>query len=242
MPPDVTAPVPRRARVRAATEVEIRQVARRLLVRDGLREVTLRAIATEMGLTAPALYRYYPSHDDVLAAVTVDCFAELVTALRDAQAAEAPEDAGAVMLATCRAFRDWALAHPAEFGLVFANPMPSPLHHPTGPVHEAGIELATVFAGAFVPMWQQVQFDVPAADALDPALRADLAAYRPLLGGLPEGAMFVFVATWARLVGVVSAEVFGQLTWATTHTGPFFEDLLAELAVRMGLPQEALGA
>jgi AcrR family transcriptional regulator len=254
-PPTAAPVLPRRDRLRAATELEIRRVARALLVRDGLPAVTLRAIAAEMGLTAPALYRYYDGHDEVLAAVTVDCFVELTAALeaardenaRDETAREgtardgAPTDTRTAMLAICRAFRTWALAHPAEFGLVFANPMPSPQHPPDGPVHEAGLGLAGAFARGFVPLWEEQRFPVPDPATLDPGMRADLEAVAPMLGSLPEGAMFVFVATWARLVGVVSAEVFGQLSWATTHTGPVFEELLAELAARFSAPAEVPG-
>ena len=49
----------RRERLRAETEREIRQAARALLVERGRDAVTLRAIARELGITAPALYRYY---------------------------------------------------------------------------------------------------------------------------------------------------------------------------------------
>jgi AraC-like DNA-binding protein len=53
----------RRDRLRAATTQEIIQTARRLLVEQGAEAVSLRAIAREMGMTAPALYRYFGSHE-----------------------------------------------------------------------------------------------------------------------------------------------------------------------------------
>ena len=67
----------RRDRVRAATAQEIKQTARRLLVDQGTEAVTLRAIAREIGMTAPALYRYFGSHEELLRSVVGDIFTEL---------------------------------------------------------------------------------------------------------------------------------------------------------------------
>jgi AcrR family transcriptional regulator len=78
-------PATRRERVRAATVAEIKQVARRLLVNEGPQNVTLRAIAREMGMTAPGLYRYFPSYDHLLAELVVDIYRELTDALGEAR-------------------------------------------------------------------------------------------------------------------------------------------------------------
>ncbi|HEY6276068.1 MAG TPA: helix-turn-helix domain-containing protein, partial [Streptosporangiaceae bacterium] len=62
----------RRDRVRAATADEIKQTARRILMAEGPDGVSLRAIAREMGMTAPALYRYFGSHDELIKHVCAD--------------------------------------------------------------------------------------------------------------------------------------------------------------------------
>src|SRR6204780_3884350 len=67
----------RRDRVRAATTQEILQTARRLLVNEGGAAITLRAIAREMGMTAPALYRYFGSYETLIHHVVADIFDEL---------------------------------------------------------------------------------------------------------------------------------------------------------------------
>ena len=67
----------RRDRVRAETTAEIKQTARKILVEQGPEAVTLRAIAREMGMTAPALYRYFGSHEDLIQHVVGDIFNEI---------------------------------------------------------------------------------------------------------------------------------------------------------------------
>jgi len=76
-----------RDRVRAATVEEIKDTARGLLVADGPEAVSLRAIGREMGMTAPALYRYFGSRDELLTRLIVDAYDSL------GAAAEASETA-----------------------------------------------------------------------------------------------------------------------------------------------------
>jgi AcrR family transcriptional regulator len=70
-------PLSRRDRLRAATKDEIIQTARGLLLREGPESVSLRAIAREMGMTAPGLYRYFSSHEELIRHVIASIFTEL---------------------------------------------------------------------------------------------------------------------------------------------------------------------
>src|SRR5512133_3245011 len=109
----------RRDRVRAATVTEIKDTARRILVSDGVDGLSLRAIAREMGMTAPALYRYFPSREDLVVALIADLYDQLTATLEAARDAVVPADPRRQLAQTSRAFRTWALANPREFGLLF---------------------------------------------------------------------------------------------------------------------------
>ena len=85
----------RRDRVRAATVTEIKDTARRILVAEGPDGLSLRAIAREMGMTAPALYRYFPSREDLIGALIADLYDELTAAISTA-ARTAGDAAGGV--------------------------------------------------------------------------------------------------------------------------------------------------
>ncbi|MFZ5850579.1 MAG: TetR/AcrR family transcriptional regulator [Actinomycetota bacterium] len=246
----------RRERLREATVAEIKQAARATLATDGPAGLSLRAIARAMGLSAPALYRYFPSRDDLVAALCADLYDELAGALRtardaadrrppagattggarptaEAPAAEAPAAAGR-LLAAARAFRAWAVAHPAEFALMFASPVPYPDSHAGSPHHEAGMRFAEVFLAPFVELWVHRPFPVP---AVPPALAGQLEEFGGMLGlALPLGAVAVFLDCWVRLYGSVTLEVFGQLHFCLTDAEPLFEATLADLAARLGLP------
>src|SRR5690554_1483149 len=124
----MTAPS-RRERLRAATIAEIKQAARRRLVDHGPAAISLRAIAREMGMTAPALYRYFPSLEALVTELVADLLDEMTDSMEAARDAEPEGDIRARLYAVTRAFREWAITHRPEFTLIFANPLPS-LGHP----------------------------------------------------------------------------------------------------------------
>jgi AcrR family transcriptional regulator len=225
--------------------------ARRLLVEQGVAAVSLRAIAREMGMTAPALYRYYDSHEELIRHVVADIFTELAdylhvaikAAARDfaatgrTAAADPAGDLIAVQLiAACRAFRGWALEHQPEFGMIFGSPLPGlDLLH-DDPLAECGFRFGQVFLDLFAELWRRWPFAAPADDELDPTLRRQLAQYRTLVGtDLPLGVLQTFLRGWVLLYGTVSLEVFGHLRFALDDAAPLFELMLADLAAMSGL-------
>ena len=231
--------VSRRERVRAATSGEIKQTARQILVAKGPEEVSLRAIAREMGMTAPALYRYFSSREDLIRHVVGDIFSEIAGDIRAAamQAGEASGgDVTAKLIAACREFRHWALTHREEFGLLFGTPLPGlePLHNDE--TDKCAMEFGNSFMGLFLELWLRHPFPVPADDQIEPGLAAQLARYVGALGvDLPIGAALIFLRCWVRLYGMVSLEVFGHLSFAFEDAAPMFEITLTELAGLVGL-------
>ena len=76
--------------LRAETVREIKQTARRVLVEQGVDGLALRAVAREMGMTAPALYRYFDSREDLVEHVVADLYDELSDVLEAARDAAGP--------------------------------------------------------------------------------------------------------------------------------------------------------
>ena len=230
----------RRQRLRAATLNEIKATARQLLVSEGPHSVTLRAIAREMGMTAPALYRYVPSHEDLLAALCADIYSELTDRLEAAEAQV--DDAASRLMVLARTFRDWAVGHPAEFALIFGSPVPGNPDQ-TDPKHLAGMRFGAVWVRAFTTLWRQRPFPVPDDAALPAGLTGQLAAYRASLldqvgadvEAMPLAAMQAFLECWAQLYGVVALETFDHLHFCLTDVGPFFDTFMVSVGRRLGI-------
>ena len=87
----------------------------------GLAAVSLNAIAKEMGMTGPALYRYCASRDELVGALLTETYAHLVAAVRDADEASAGRSPAARLAANAAAYRGWALDHPRRYALLFGG-------------------------------------------------------------------------------------------------------------------------
>jgi AcrR family transcriptional regulator len=237
----------RRDRVRAATSDEIKQTARRILVADGPDGVSLRAIAREMGMTAPALYRYYGSHEDLIRHVIADIFTEIADDIHAAIVAAGQASGGDMaqkLVAACREFRHWSLTHKQEFGLLFGSPLPGLEAVCDEVVDVCAEKFSGTFFALFLELWRKRPFPVPADAEIEPGLREQLARYRDTLGvDLPLGAGLTFLRCWVRLYGMVSLEVFGHLHFALDDASAMFDITLAELAELVGLviPPAAAG-
>ncbi|MDG4785606.1 TetR/AcrR family transcriptional regulator [Micromonospora sp. WMMD1102] len=224
----MTAPT-RRERLRTAAVSEIKDGARQLLVTGGPQAISLRAIAREMGMTAPAIYRYFPSLEALILDLASDLLDELcehLEAARDAAGTE-PVDQ---LVGTARAFRHWSVRHPTEFRLVFGNLVPGVdafpedgLDYPDDP----GARLGEVFIDPLVELWRRRPFPVPLAGQVDDRLASALTPLRTNCPELPAEVACLILSGWTMLYGLVSMEVHHQLRWAVTDPEALFE---AELA------------
>ena len=228
--------VGRRDRVRAATVTEIKEAARQVLVADGPDRLSLRAIARNMGMTAPALYRYFPSREELLLALIADLYSELTEQLEAArvQAGAAPPALSAIS----REFRRWALANRREFALLFGRPIPGidGAPGPASAVDIAAERFGRVFGSLVAEIYLTSPFPIPSDADIDPALAAELRTWcRGLPVQLPLGAGQVFLSCWIRLYGTLAMEVFGHLRFAFTDAEPMFEVELRDLSAKLGL-------
>lgn len=240
--PVVPEQLTRRDRVRAATSREIRDTARRVLVEQGLEGLALRAVARDMGITAPALYRYYNSREHLLEAVVVDLYTELCDLMEARMAALGHQTPAAKLMCASRTFREWATTHRQEFGLLFGAPADDVPSHATaleGPAHEAGMRFGGIFGALIAELWFTSPFPVLADEDIEPALRAELGTCQEAFPvELPLGVVLVYLTCWVRLYGMVCMEVFGHLRFALSDGGPMFESELRSLAALLGLADE----
>jgi len=238
MPPDEPSQPSRRERVRAATRAEILLAARDLLVAGGTEDVTLRGIAAKLGVTAPALYRYFDSREQLLGALCNSIYDELADTLVAARDGDPSAKLKQRFLATSYAFRIWALEHRAEFGLLFGAPIPGVLIDNAGnldPATNRGMRFGQVWLELFAELWRQHPVDL---EPLDPALTKQLAAYHEQIGRIvPIGAVALYLSCWMRLYGAVATEAFGHLDFALRdgNAEVLFNDLMRELAALLGL-------
>jgi AcrR family transcriptional regulator len=235
--PVATAAPTRRERLRNETLADIKRAARRQLVQGGAHACSLRAIARDLGMSPPGIYRYFPSLDALIGAVCDDLYDELATAIDRAglrATAEAPLDRIAAM---ARGFREWSLGHPAEFALMFGNPVPAVAEYEQAhrSREDAGARFGGPFLAVMTELWRHRPLPTPPADELRERLGHALEPYQQIFGeDLPIEVVYIFLTGWTRLYGLVALEVFGHLRWAVTDVEPLFETELATFMRQLG--------
>ena len=199
-------PVPdRRERYRDQTRQEAKRIALDQLANAGVEGISVNAIAKRMGLTGPALYRYFASRDDLLTELIRDAYTELAVRLEafaDSPSRRAPE---ARIRELADGFREWALTQPHRYLLLFGTPVPG---------YQAPPDTTEAANRA---MWAigRVLAVLPAAEPTRPTtLDRQLAGWMRSRGGpeLPPGLVARSLRFWTRLHGVISLEVAGQFT------------------------------
>ncbi len=227
----------RRERLRAATIDEIKQIARQHMAEKGAASLSLRAIAREMGMTSPALYRYFASRDDLVTALIVDAYHSLAETLRSARDAAPEDDHAARVLQTARAYRNWALAHPADYQLIFGTPIPG-YHAPPEITDPAAAQSMMVFISILDSAYRAGALR---QEEVTPELMEQLQPWIDKFGyeGSPA-VVHLALAGWAQIHGLVSLELYGHLCApdAGGDAAALFETEIRAMMVRMGIGEQ----
>ncbi|MEU6999310.1 TetR/AcrR family transcriptional regulator [Nonomuraea sp. NPDC046570] len=223
-----------RERVRAELTREITDIARRQLASQGASGLSLRAVAREMGMVSSAMYRYFPSRDDLLTALIIDGYNAIGEAVEQADAAQPRDDHLGRWLAVCHAVRDWALARPHEYALLYGSPVPG-YQAPQDTV-AAAVRDTVVFGRIVSDACLAGALSAPGSPPAPPGMLAeDAGAVREIMPEVPDDVLFRAVTAWTGLYGWVNFELFGQFNNVLTHRREAFEHSMRGLGAYVGL-------
>ncbi|MDX3377036.1 TetR/AcrR family transcriptional regulator [Streptomyces sp. ME02-6991-2A] len=208
-----------RERYRAQVRTEIKDHAWRQIAEAGASALSLNAIAKQMGVSGPALYRYFAGRDELITELIRDAYRSL------ADAVHAAAGTGADLAGLAHVLRDWALADPHRYFLVYGTPVPG-YHAPeeiTGISQEIMADLLTACT-ALEP------------DAPTTPFAAHLEDHRDWAGGhpAPPAALHRALTFWTRLHGVLSLELAGHFTGMAFDPARLFAAELDDLVARRG--------
>lgn len=219
-------PLSRRDRRKAETIGDIKAAALRQLAAGGPAGISMRAIARDLDMTATGVHYYYPDRQALIDALTVDGFSALAAALRSAY----EEGSGLLprerWLTVARAWRGWALRHPAEYLLIYG--------HTGGAARRVNEQVANAMSDAVGVLFASMRnclrhgdIDVPRLEeATPPALREQFAAWRGAadgIGDLPDGALAACMLTYSRLHGAIVLELVGHVPLQLTDHDALFD-------------------
>jgi AcrR family transcriptional regulator len=224
----------RRERVREHTRDEIKAIARQQMAEQGTAALNLAAIARQMEMTAPALYRYFADRDALVTALIVDAFASASDAIEAASASLPAEHYAERMRAVMEAYRAWALANPVDFQLIYGNPIPgyhAPAELTVPQVRRTTAAILHILQAAYTagrlrlpPELQSpprnVQLHVSDSSGMTPTMFPAL--------------LYVCMAGWTRIHGIVMLELFNHLQPTVGDVGAFFRHEVEQFLSSVG--------
>jgi AcrR family transcriptional regulator len=224
-----------RERARAELTEEIKDSARRQLATEGAAGLSLRAISRELGMVSSALYRYFPSRDDLLTALIIDAY----NALADAAEAAAGDfeharDPLASWVAVFNAVRRWARANPQEYALIYGSPVVG-YQAPQTTIEPAG--RVAILVLHLIAQAQAEGRLTPPDDAPEPdgVLASQVDVLAGLAPGVPRKVLLRTAIVWTQLFGMISFELFGQLVGTMDPADEFFASATRQMAAFVGI-------
>ncbi|MBC7631890.1 TetR/AcrR family transcriptional regulator [Aeromicrobium sp.] len=231
----------RTARHRTREEIteEILRAARKRLTEAGPGELSLRAVARDVGMVSSAVYRYFPSRDDLLTSLLILAYDEIGAAVEDADHAVSDRaDLLARWTAACHAIRDWAVTHPGDYALTYGSPVAGYIapRDTVGPATRGTVVLVTIVTDAYrdgrrarpAPPGARAGLEKTLGDAMRFVQARDL-PHPP-----PEVVARTIMA-WTSIFGTVSFELFGHLEGSVSDKADWFDEVVLRLAVDLGL-------
>ncbi|MBA3530532.1 MAG: TetR/AcrR family transcriptional regulator [Ardenticatenales bacterium] len=232
-----TSSLSRRERLRETTIEEIKEAARQQMAEQGAAALSLGAIARAMGMTTPALYRYFENRDALVTALIIDAYHSLADTLEDALAPLPATDYALRLQTLLLSYRLWALQHPQDYTLCHGAPL-------------AGYEgAADAIRPAALRTLKIIGFLLTEADAASP-LHLPPSYFQPpapvretleaLQGVFPERdipiPLLTFtIMTWIQVHGLIWQELSGHLPARLLQGGALYQMEVQLICQRLGL-------
>ena len=202
-------PRPRREQRHPDLQTAIKDTAWKQISEFGAPALNLRAIARNLGITAPSIYNYFPSRDDLVTTLIVDAYNSLAEAQEAALESSSADSLSTQLFSLGIAYRNWAVTYPQRYQLIFGTPIPN---------YRAPDDVTVPAATrALVPLIKVIE-DLNRANALrterltvmSPKLESMLRSWQKVEGGSDLETLYLALVIWSRVHGLVGLEIGNQ--------------------------------
>ena len=226
----------RRERVREGVREEIKAIGRQQMAQQGTAALSLTAIARQMELTTPALYRYYADRDALITALIIDAFASVAAAMEDAAASVPNDQYAAQLLAVIHAYRNWALAHPVDFQLIYGNPIPgyhAPEDQTVPQVRRGAAVIMSVLQRAYQAGALRLPPELQTPNAALQLRETEHSGWQQ--DAVAPAVVYLCMAGWTRIHGIVMLELFNHLQPTVGDVATFYQLEMTQFLASIGL-------
>jgi AcrR family transcriptional regulator len=203
-------PRPKRTAHQANMQEAIKETAWRQIAEFGAPALSLRTIARQLGITAPAIYNYYPRRDDLVTALIIDAYTSLGDSQLAARDAVPAEDLTGRLMATGVAYRQWAITHPQRYQLIFGTPIPG-YEAPLQQVLPSAARSLSALVSVIEALRLAGRLRVDGFPEVKDEYKFSFEQWQTYGGQASVLSLSVAVLIWARVHGLVSLEIAGNI-------------------------------
>ena len=220
-----------RARARAEVRTAILAAASKRLAEDGANDLSLRAVARDVGMVSSAVYRYFASRDELLTALIIEAYDSLGDHVEAHVQATSGRPGGERWVDAAMAIRSWALAHRNDYALLYGTPIPGYA------APDDTVASGTRVARALVGIVREADHLEPVADhPIEPSLSESFAALRAELDlDVDDSTILAVITAWSQLFGLLTFELFGQTRDFVSDDEALFRAAATAMAASIGL-------
>lgn len=214
----------------------IMSIAHKQMEEKGTAGLSLRAIARELGVTAPAIYNYFPRLEDLITALITNAFTDLAEAMEYSREQNTEKSRIFQIKAMIYAYRQWAVDHPVDFQLIYGNPIPgyqAPFEV-TGPLaRQPFLSIFRLFAEAL----ERSELEIPPEYRQVPEMiSAHLTEWRKESGlEIADSLVCLIMSGWARIHGLVMLELFHHIQPVIGDPGELYKYEIEAFFERVGI-------
>lgn len=213
-------PRPRREERHPDLQTAIKETAWKQISEAGAPTLGLRSIARELHITAPSIYNYFPSRDDLVTALIVDAYNSLAESQESSIQNLAADNRPGRLFELGIAYREWAVSYPQRYQLIFGTPIPH-YYAPKEITQPAAAQAMVPLTQAIQALFSAGQIRTESLAPMTPKLKAMLKAWQEFVCGSDLEVLYLACIIWSRVHGLVMLEIGNQL--------PAFLDDPAEL-------------
>ena len=191
-------------------QVAIKETALKQIAESGATSLSLRAVARELNITAPAIYNYFPDRDALVTALIIDAYTSFGDHQLQAAMSLPKEDLVGRLRAIGIAYREWALTYPQKYQLIFGTPIPG-YEAPLMEVLPSAARSLSALVGVIDDLRIANVLVIEGYPTVQPGYQEMFEVWKKYAGDHNIVALAVSMLVWSRVHGLVSLEISNNM-------------------------------
>lgn len=188
----------------------IKETAWKQIAASGAPALSLRAVARELKITAPAIYNYFPSRDDLVTALIIEAYTSFGDCQISAGDAIAEDHAVERLRAIGMAYRKWAVEYPQRYQLIFGTPIPG-YEAPMMKTLPSAARSLSALVSVIEDLRVRGMLNAESFPSVQSGYEAQFEVWKGYAGNYDIFSLSVAMIVWSRVHGLVSLEIAGNM-------------------------------